>query len=133
MLQISSESSGLALISIDISNSSALSFTIPSIIFSAKRLESYEYSQIEEMKSLLKSIFYSVGEEILLKDMLSTVSLNLISRMVLGKRYLDESDESNSVVSPDEFKKMLDELFLLNDVFNIGDIPWIDFMDIQGM
>ncbi|KAL7584210.1 hypothetical protein Lser_V15G45297 [Lactuca serriola] len=32
--------------------------------------------------------------------------------MVLRKRYLDE--ESNLVVSPDEFKKMLDELFLLN-------------------
>ena len=28
---------------------------------------------------------------------------------------------------------MLDELFLFNGVFNIGDsIPWIDFMDLQG-
>lgn len=28
---------------------------------------------------------------------------------------------------------MLDELFLLNGVFNIGDsIPWIDFLDLQG-
>lgn len=46
-------------------------------------------------------------------------------------RYLDESEDS--VVSPDEFKKMLDELFVLNGVLNIGDsIPWIDFMDLQG-
>ncbi|KAI3716373.1 hypothetical protein L6452_23664 [Arctium lappa] len=102
-------------------------------LFSAKRLESYEYIRVEEMRSLVRSIFDSRGEGILLKDLLSTVSLNVISRMVLGKRYLDESDESNSVVSPDEFKKMLDELFLLNGVFNIGDsIPWIDFMDLQG-
>ncbi|MFS7981061.1 putative flavonoid 3',5'-hydroxylase [Helianthus anomalus] len=100
-------------------------------LFSAKRLESYEYIRVEETYSLLKSIFKSSGQEILLKDLLSTVSLNVISRMVLGKRYLDESE--NSVVSPDEFKKMLDELFLLNGVFNIGDsIPWIDFMDLQG-
>jgi len=36
-------------------------------------------------------------------------------------------------VSPDEFKKMLDELFLLSGVLNIGDsIPWIDFLDLQG-
>lgn len=28
---------------------------------------------------------------------------------------------------------MLDELFLLNGVLNIGDsIPWIDFLDLQG-
>ncbi|KAL7599331.1 trimethyltridecatetraene synthase [Lactuca sativa] len=100
-------------------------------LFSVKRLESYEYIRVEETNSLVKSIFESAGEEIPLKDLLSTVSLNVISRMVLGKRYLDE--ESNSVVSPDEFKKMLDELFLLNGVFNIGDsIPWIDFMDLQG-
>ncbi|KAI7728333.1 hypothetical protein M8C21_001811 [Ambrosia artemisiifolia] len=100
-------------------------------LFSAKRLESYEYIRVEETNSLLKTIYKSAGDGILLKDMLSTVSLNVISRMVLGKRYLDESE--NSVVSPDEFKKMLDELFLLNGVFNIGDsIPWIDFMDLQG-
>ncbi|KAG6581767.1 Trimethyltridecatetraene synthase, partial [Cucurbita argyrosperma subsp. sororia] len=51
--------------------------------------------------------------------------------MVLGKKYTDESE--NGIVSPDEFKKMLDELFLLSGVLNIGDsIPWIDFLDLQG-
>ncbi|KAI7746132.1 hypothetical protein M8C21_032311, partial [Ambrosia artemisiifolia] len=101
------------------------------VLFSTKRLDSYEYIRVEETQSMLKSIFKSAGTGIRLKDVLSTVSLNVISRMVLGKRYLDESDDS--VVSPDEFKKMLDELFLLNGVFNIGDsIPWIDFMDVQG-
>ncbi|PWA43181.1 cytochrome P450 mono-oxygenase [Artemisia annua] len=100
-------------------------------LFSVKRLESYEYIRVEETNSLLKKIYRSAGEEILLKDMLSDVSLNVISRMVLGKRYLDESEDS--IVSPNEFKKMLDELFLLNGVFNIGDsIPWIDFLDLQG-
>ncbi|KAD0371271.1 hypothetical protein E3N88_44372 [Mikania micrantha] len=100
-------------------------------LFSAERLESYEYIREEETNSLLKSISKSAGEAIPLKDLLSTVSLNVISRMVLGKRYLDVSEDS--VVSPDEFKKMLDELFLLNGVFNIGDsIPWIDFLDLQG-
>ena len=33
----------------------------------------------------------------------------------------------------EEFQKMLDELFLLNGVLNIGDwIPWIAFLDLQG-
>ncbi|GJN33876.1 hypothetical protein PR202_gb22504 [Eleusine coracana subsp. coracana] len=46
--------------------------------------------------------------------------------MVLGKKYLDGS-------GAEEFKWMLDELFLLNGVLNIGDsIPWLDWMDLQG-
>lgn len=58
------------------------------VLFNPKRIESYEYIRVEETKSLLKSVFESAGKEIRLKDMLSTVSLNVISRMVLGKRYL---------------------------------------------
>ncbi|KAK4410470.1 Trimethyltridecatetraene synthase [Sesamum angolense] len=50
-------------------------------LFSAKRLESYEYIRVEE------NLFKSSGQTVLLKDYLSTVSLNVISRMVLGKRY----------------------------------------------
>ncbi|KAL0424951.1 UNVERIFIED_CONTAM: Trimethyltridecatetraene synthase [Sesamum radiatum] len=101
-------------------------------LFSAKRLESYEYIRVEEMNSLLENLFKSSGQPVQLKDYLSTVSLNVISRMVLGKRYLDKDNE-NAVVSPEEFKKMLDELFLLNGVINLGDlIPWISFLDLQG-
>ncbi|KAK4394844.1 Trimethyltridecatetraene synthase [Sesamum angolense] len=101
-------------------------------LFSAKRLESYEYIRVEEMNSLLKKMFKSCGQPILVKDFLSTVTLNVISRMVLGKRYLD-TDIENPVVEPQEFKTMLDELFLLNGVLNVGDvIPWISFLDLQG-
>lgn len=97
-------------------------------LFSAKRLESYEYIRNEELNSLLKEVSKSSGKPFLLKDYLSTVSLNVISRMVLGK-----SVDENGIVSPEEFKKMLDELFLLNGVINIGDlIPWLGFLDLQG-
>ncbi|CBI27805.3 unnamed protein product, partial [Vitis vinifera] len=38
-----------------------------------------------------------------------------------------------SIVTVEEFQEMLDELFLLNGVLNIGDwIPWIAFLDLQG-
>lgn len=101
-------------------------------LFSARRLDSYEYIRREEMNALLKGLFESTKKPILLKDHLSTVSLNVISRMVLGKKYTDGSDP-NAIVSPEEFKKMLDELFLLSGVLNIGDsIPWLDFLDLQG-
>ncbi|GAB4850034.1 hypothetical protein Ancab_029332 [Ancistrocladus abbreviatus] len=101
-------------------------------LFSAKRLQSLEYIRIEETNSLLKGLFNMMGKPILLKDHLTNVSLNVISRMVLGKRYLDEEIE-DSIVRPEEFKKMLDELFLLNGVLNIGDwITYLGFLDLQG-
>ncbi|RYR39783.1 hypothetical protein Ahy_A09g045383 [Arachis hypogaea] len=47
------------------------------------------------------------------------------------KTYLENLEDA--IVSPEKFKKMLDELFLLNDVLNIGDfVPWINFLDLQG-
>jgi hypothetical protein len=55
----------------------------------------------------------------------------------MGKKYLEKEvrdAESGAVITtPDEFKWMIDELFLLNGVLNIGDsIPWLDWMDLQG-
>ncbi|KAL2933067.1 Flavonoid 3'-monooxygenase [Bienertia sinuspersici] len=102
-------------------------------LFSVKRLESYEYIREEELNSVLRGIFNTNGKTIMLKDHLTTLSLNVISRMVLGKRYLDKDDQEETIVTPEEFKLMLDELFLLNGVFNLGDwIPCIKYFDVQG-
>ncbi|KAF8406812.1 hypothetical protein HHK36_005935 [Tetracentron sinense] len=102
-------------------------------LFSVKRLDSYEYIRTEEMLALLKDLYASSGKPLELKNYLTDVSLNVISRMVLGKKYLDQSASETSIVTPEEFKKMLDELFFLSGVLNIGDsIPWLDFMDLQG-
>uniref|UniRef100_A0A0E0M1R4 Flavonoid 3'-monooxygenase n=1 Tax=Oryza punctata TaxID=4537 RepID=A0A0E0M1R4_ORYPU len=101
-------------------------------LFSAKRLESYEYIRGEEVRALLRDLHGAAGGVVMLKDYLSTVSLNVITRMVLGKKYLDK-EAGGSVTTPEEFKWMLDELFLLNGVLNIGDsIPWLDCLDLQG-
>ncbi|KAG2643689.1 trimethyltridecatetraene synthase-like [Panicum virgatum] len=107
-------------------------------LFSAKRLESYEYIRAAEVRALLRDLHAASGSgrAVMLKDYLSTVSLNVITRMVLGKKYLDKEVAvagGSSVTTPEEFKWMLDELFLLNGVLNIGDsIPWLDWMDLQG-
>jgi cytochrome P450 len=106
-------------------------------LFSAKRLESYEYIRAAEVRALLRNLHAASGSgrAVMLKDYLSTVSLNVITRMVLGKKYLDKEVVAgrSSVTTPEEFKWMLDELFLLNGVLNIGDsIPWLDWMDLQG-
>ncbi|KAJ1289839.1 hypothetical protein BS78_02G195700 [Paspalum vaginatum] len=106
-------------------------------LFSAKRLESYEYIRATEVRALLRELHAAsgAGRAVMLKDYLSTVSLNVITRMVLGKKYLEKEVVAGGsmVTTPEEFKWMLDELFLLNGVLNIGDsIPWLDWMDLQG-
>ncbi|KAJ1289838.1 hypothetical protein BS78_02G195600 [Paspalum vaginatum] len=106
-------------------------------LFSAKRLESYEYIRAAEVSALLRELHAAsgAGRAVMLKDYLSTVSLNVITRMVLGKKYLEKEVVAGGsvVTTPEEFKWMLDELFLLNGVLNIGDsIPWLDWMDLQG-
>ncbi|CAA6659317.1 unnamed protein product [Spirodela intermedia] len=103
-------------------------------LFSAKRLDSYEYIRLEETQRMLARLAGATtgGAAVLLKDHLNLLSLSVISRMVLGRTYTGE-EAATDVVSPEEFKKMLDELFLLNGVLNIGDmIPWLDFLDLQG-
>ncbi|KAK8594867.1 hypothetical protein V6N13_015780 [Hibiscus sabdariffa] len=84
------------------------------------------------MKLFLKKLYESCGTPVVLKDHLSSLSLSVISRMVFGKKYTEGTGE-NEIVSPKEFKEMIDELFLLNGVLDIGDsIPWLSFLDLQG-
>lgn len=105
-------------------------------LFSPRSLDSYEHIRSAELRGLLRCLFDAAGKPLFLKDHLTTLSLNVISRMVLGRRYLDPIADDQAgppPVSPEEFKKMLDELFLLNGVLNIGDsIPWLNFLDLQG-
>jgi cytochrome P450 len=104
-------------------------------LFSAKRLESYEYIRNEEMRVLLRDLHEASGRVVQLKEYLSTLSLNVITRMVLGKKYhrKEATNQGNPGTTQEECKWMIDEWFLLNGVFNIGDsIPWLDWMDLQG-
>ncbi|KAL6846499.1 hypothetical protein ACP4OV_023947 [Aristida adscensionis] len=103
-------------------------------LFSARRLESFEYIRAEEVRALLRELRAAApaGEPVAIKERLSDMSLNIITRMVLGRKYADDAD-GGEVAAPKEFRWMLDELFLLNGVLNIGDwIPWLAWLDLQG-
>lgn len=102
-------------------------------LFSSKRLESYQYIRVEEYRAFISRLYALSGKPVVLKEHLSRVTLSIISRTVLGKKYFSESKAEDSIVTLEEFQEMLDELFLLNGVLNIGDwIPWLDFLDLQG-
>lgn len=102
-------------------------------LFSAKRLESYEYIRVEERQAFISQLFALSGKPIMLRGHISDMTLSVMSRIVLGKKYISESLREKSVLRVEEFQEMLDELFFLNGVVNVGDwIPWIDFLDLQG-
>jgi cytochrome P450 len=89
--------------------------------------------RIEEMREFTRRLYRNCGKTIELKDYLSHYTLSIISRIVLGKKYFSASESEKEIVTLEEFQEMLDELFLLNGVLNIGDwIPWLDFLDMQG-
>ncbi|GLU10156.1 hypothetical protein SLE2022_269760 [Rubroshorea leprosula] len=104
-------------------------------IFSSRMLESFEYIRVEEMRFFVSRLYALSGKPVVLREQLSRVTLSIISRMVLGKKYFSESEPEigSNIVRLEEFQEMLDELFFLNGVLNIGDwIPWLDFLDLQG-
>ncbi|KAK4391298.1 Trimethyltridecatetraene synthase [Sesamum angolense] len=102
-------------------------------VFNAKKLESLEHIRIEERRNFLARLYSLSGKPVILREHLSRYTLSTISRMVLSSKYFSESEYDKSVVKLDELQEMLEEWFLLNGVFNIGDwIPWLSFLDLQG-
>ena len=57
----------------------------------------------------------------------------MISRMVLGRKYVEAGSPSASGMTPEEFTRTMDEFFFLNGALNVGDfVPWLDRLDLQG-
>lgn len=80
---------------------------------------------------MLKELFISSGKPVLLKDYIYALNLNIISLMVLGKKYVNK--DQSGFIGWAEFRKVVDDFFLLNTFANIGDlIPWLNFLDLQG-
>ncbi|KAF3439692.1 hypothetical protein FNV43_RR17970 [Rhamnella rubrinervis] len=104
-------------------------------LFAFKRLESYEYIRVEEIRAFISSLYASLGEPLVLKNQLYCFTIGLMNRIVLGKRYLtsDYSKHATSTVQLEEFRGMLNDFSKLNGAFYIGDwIPWLAFLDLHG-
>ena len=102
-------------------------------LFSDRHLRSQEHVRSEELRVLLRDLrALSSAGVVALKEHLLMLSLNVISRMALGGKYVGEGT-AGSPISPAEFRWMVDELFVLNGVFCVGDfIPWLSWLDLQG-
>ncbi|CAL4914504.1 unnamed protein product [Urochloa decumbens] len=109
-------------------------------LFSARQLRSQEHVRDEEVRAMLRGLSSSSSsgsaQQVAIKEHLIMLSLNVISRVALGGKYVvvgEGGTAGSSPVSPEEFRWMVEELFVLNGVFSVGDfIPWLSWLDPQG-
>ncbi|KAL0427079.1 UNVERIFIED_CONTAM: cytochrome [Sesamum latifolium] len=100
-------------------------------IFSTARLNVFQSIRHDENKLLLKQLYGKSCQDfarVELKSMLSELTFNVIVRMVAGKRYFGEDEESDEAK---EFREIIDQIFKLGGVSNPGDFfpvfRWIDY------
>ncbi|CAN6167100.1 unnamed protein product [Urochloa humidicola] len=110
-------------------------------LFSTKRLESFEHIRDEEVHVMLRDlrVASTSGRAVRLRGHLQMLTLSIISRIVLGRKYVGEEaggeglSSPTPMVTPAGFREMVDEYFELHGVFSIGDfVPWLDWLDLQG-
>jgi hypothetical protein len=102
-------------------------------LLSERQLKLHEHVRREEVKAMLRDLHAasSMGRAVAFRDHLLMLNLNVVSRMVMGKKYVAEG--ASSVTTPEEFRWMIVELFVLTGSLNIGDvIPWLNPLDLQG-
>eukprot|EP00249_Psilotum_nudum_P023061 c28737_g1_i1 orf=350-1909(-) len=102
-------------------------------LFGAKRLELFRSVREDEATSMIKIILgFSLERkpvDVIVK--ISSFASNIISHMVMNERYFGEGEDGN--LDDKEFKEIIEEMFTLFGVFNIGDfLPFLKWLDLQG-
>uniref|UniRef100_M1BJS5 Cytochrome P450 71A4 n=1 Tax=Solanum tuberosum TaxID=4113 RepID=M1BJS5_SOLTU len=97
-------------------------------LLSNKRVQSYRHVREEETSNMIDKIRQECDSVIDLRDVLSCMTNNIISRVNIGRTY----NEGESGIA---LKAYLEEILLLAGVFNIGDyIPWLKWLNkINGL
>ncbi|XP_037493819.1 cytochrome P450 81Q32 [Jatropha curcas] len=104
-------------------------------IFSTNRLNYFHSIRQDEVRILLKNLFANSQTsftEIDMKSRLSSLSFNIILRMISGKRYFGAEVEILEVAK--RFDDILRETAEVNGASNPGDfLPFLQWIDFQGM
>lgn len=102
-------------------------------LLTSKRLESFQNHRSEEAQYMVHSVWKrsNEGKLIMLRDTLGGFSMNIMTRMLLSKRFFGSTN-----AGPEEAAEFLDithKLFWLLGVINIADfLPFLRWFDFQG-
>ncbi|KAL2522539.1 Cytochrome [Forsythia ovata] len=102
-------------------------------IFSSSRLNVFLSIREDEIKLLLQKLYrnsHSYFAKVELKSLFSELSFNIIMRMIAGKRYFGEDEDSKEAK---HFRELIDQVFKLADASNPGDyLPFFRWIDYKG-
>ncbi|KAL2455740.1 Cytochrome [Forsythia ovata] len=102
-------------------------------IFSSSRLNMFLSIRQDEIKLLLQKLYRNSRSDfskVELKSLFSELSFNIIMRMVAGKRYFGEDEDSEEAK---HFRELIDQAFELGVASNPGDfIPFLRWIDYKG-
>ncbi|CAN0922446.1 Cytochrome P450 81Q32 [Linum grandiflorum] len=103
-------------------------------LLSTTRLNSFIRLRHEEVRVLISDIFdkvVGVSGKVEMKSRLLGLSMNIIMRMVCGKRYFGTEEGGEDVEESERFKELMRQIFELSGAANPGDylpvLRWIDF------
>ncbi|TMW88147.1 hypothetical protein EJD97_018986 [Solanum chilense] len=97
-------------------------------LLSNKRVQSYRHVREEETSNMIDKIRQQCDSVIDLRDVLSCMTNNIISRVALGRKYNDEQSGVDAKATLNMFVELL-------GTFNVGDyIPWLEWVNrITGL
>ncbi|KAF3786342.1 Cytochrome P450 82A3 [Nymphaea thermarum] len=103
-------------------------------VLSNRRLELLKHIRVEEVGFLVEALYRSCGGDysVDLNQRFSNLNLNIILRMVTGKRYFNFDGEENDGEA-EEIRKVINEFFHLLGVLTVSDaIPCLKWLDVGG-
>ncbi|KAM5565798.1 cytochrome P450 81Q32 [Rosa sericea] len=105
-------------------------------LLSSHRLQMFHGIRADEVRSLIVRLFRgSIGGEFYIVDMNSTffrLTLNVIMRMIAGKRYYGE--DRTGLEEAKRFEQIVVETFQLSGATNIGDfVPVLKYVGANGL
>ncbi|KAK1436617.1 hypothetical protein QVD17_02399 [Tagetes erecta] len=101
-------------------------------ILSIHRLNQFHYIRVEEIRLLIRKLL-TISSPVTVKSVLYELTLNVMMRMISGKRYfggVDKELEAEGKV----FRDILDETFILAGAANIGDyLPILSWLGVNSL
>nr|ATG29951.1 CYP736C8 [Taxus chinensis] len=103
-------------------------------LLSPKRIDSFRFIREQETRAMVDELVRHCGRDVQgsspvnVSKLAAAVTNNMNCRMAFGRKYSEEELDNRG------FKEMIQEVFFLSGAFNVGDfIPWLQWMDIQGL
>ncbi|EFJ20668.1 hypothetical protein SELMODRAFT_108395 [Selaginella moellendorffii] len=109
-------------------------------LLSPRKIASFRDGRCQELNLMVESVFQDLGREdgssptthkINLRDKFASLSCNILTRMLLGKRHFGPGAAGPEDAA--EHKQMIYEGFALVNAFNVADyLPFLRAFDLQG-